>query len=193
MESDGGEREEWWTVMNGGRGEGWGLMEGEGVLLGHRHPCAHSRCPVYGHSLCVGGTSSLSKGGMSSSVGGGRWLWAGSLFVGTGLSIVAGGACSRGRGVCGCWFTIYGHGGDVSSAVWSSLARLEGMRVGVLTIDDSIKNNNEQRHHHCLSFGCHVALGNVAPENCPVWSLVRESGWREAVIQNKNIKNDDER
>ena len=42
MESDGGEREEWWTVMNGGRGVGWGLMKGEGVLLGRRHPCARS-------------------------------------------------------------------------------------------------------------------------------------------------------
>ena len=33
VESDGGEREEW---------EGWGLMEGEGVLLGRRRPCARS-------------------------------------------------------------------------------------------------------------------------------------------------------
>ena len=87
VESDGGEREEW---------EGWGLMEGEGVLLGHRRPCAHSlsmcalvirahplsvcaliipvraRRPVQGRSLCVGGVSSLSKGGGSSSVGGGH-------------------------------------------------------------------------------------------------------------------------
>ena len=37
VESDGGEREEW---------EGWGLMEGEGVLLGRRRPCAcSSSCP----------------------------------------------------------------------------------------------------------------------------------------------------
>ena len=28
-------------MMNGGRGEGWGLMEGEGVL-GRRRPCARS-------------------------------------------------------------------------------------------------------------------------------------------------------
>ena len=31
----------------------------------------------------------------------------------------------------------------MSSGVWSSLVRLEGKRVGVLTIDDSINNNNE--------------------------------------------------
>ena len=62
--------------------------------------------------------------------------------MGAGLSIVAGGACSHGRGVRGCWFVVRGHGGDVSSVVWSSLTRLEGMRVGVLTIDDSIRNND---------------------------------------------------
>ena len=141
--------------------------------------CARSRRPVCGRSLCVGG---------------GRPLWAGSLFVGAGLSIVAGGARSRGRGVGGCWFVIRGHGGDVSSAVWSWSARLEGTRVGVLTVDDSIKNNDERRHcRHRSSFGCHVTLGDVAPANRPVWSLVSESGWREAIIQHKNIKNNDER
>ena len=36
-ERDGGEREEW---------EAWGLMEGEGVLLGHCRPCVRSlSCP----------------------------------------------------------------------------------------------------------------------------------------------------
>ena len=117
--------------------------------------CARSRCPVRGRSLCVGGASS--------SVGGGRPLWAGSLFVGAGLSIVAGGARSRGRGVRGGLFVVHGRGGDMSSAVWSSLARLEGTRVGVLTIDESIKNNDERRHRRRSSFGCHVALSDVAP------------------------------
>ena len=47
VESEGGEREEW---------EGWGLMEGEGVLLGHRRPCARSSsCPgaFVMHGWCV--------------------------------------------------------------------------------------------------------------------------------------------
>ena len=125
-------------------------------------------------------------------MGGGRRLWAGSLFVGAGLSIVAGGARSRGRGVRGCSFVVRGRGGDVSSVVWSSLTRLEGTRVGVLTIDDSVRNNDERRHSRRSSFGCHVALSDVAPANHPVWSLVSESGWREAIIQHKNIKNNDE-
>ena len=47
-------------------GEGWGLMEGEGVLLAHGCLCARSRRPVRGCSLCMGGASSLSKGGTSS-------------------------------------------------------------------------------------------------------------------------------
>ena len=96
-----------------------------------------------------------------------------------------------GGDVCGWWFVIRGRGGDVSSAVLSSLATLEEMRVGVLTIDDSIRNNDE-RHRRRLSFGCHIALSDVAPANRPVWSLVSESGWSEAVIQHKNIQNNDE-
>ena len=98
-------------------------------------------------------------------MGGGRPLWAGSLFVGAGLSIVAGGARSRGRGVRGGWYVVHGRGGDVSSAVWSSLARLEGTGVGVLTVDGSIDNNNERRHRRRSSFSCHVAEGDVAPAN----------------------------
>ena len=45
--------------MNGGRGVGWGLMKGEGVLLGRRHPCARS--------------SSGEGGGMGNDGGGGCW------------------------------------------------------------------------------------------------------------------------
>ena len=97
-----------------------------------------------------------------------------------------------GGDVRGWWFVVHGRGGDVSSAVLSSLATLEEMRVGVLTIDDSIRNN-DKRHCCCLLFGCHVALGDVAPANRPVWSLVSESGWSEAVIQHKNIQNNDKR
>ena len=62
VESDGGEREEW---------EGWGLMEGgecRWAIVIH----VHARRPVQGHSLCVGGVSSLSKGARLSSMGGGR-------------------------------------------------------------------------------------------------------------------------
>ena len=58
----------------------------------------------------------------------------------------------------------------MSSAVWSALAILEGMRVGVLTIDDSI-TNDERRHCRRLSFGCHVTLGDMAPANHPCRGL----------------------
>ena len=34
--------------------------------------------------------------------------------------------------------------GDVSSAGWSPLVRLDGKRVGVLTINNNMNNNNEQ-------------------------------------------------
>ena len=53
----------------------------------------------------------------------------GLLFVGAGLLIVGGGACSCGWAVHGCLFVLHGHGGDVLSAVWSLLARLDGKRV----------------------------------------------------------------
>ena len=62
VESDGGEREEW---------EGWGLMEGgecRWAIVVH----VRARRPVQGHSLCVGGVSSLSKGARLSSMGGGH-------------------------------------------------------------------------------------------------------------------------
>ena len=68
-------------------------------------------------------------------------MGAGSLFMGTGWSIVGGGACSHGQVVCGYWFVVRGCGGDVLSAVWSSLARWEGTRVGVLTMDESINDD----------------------------------------------------
>ena len=75
-----------------------------------------------------------------------RRPWMGSSVGGMGHCLQVLGcrwAHSRGQVVCGCWFVVHGRGGDVSSAVWSSLVRLEGTRVGVLTIDDSIDNNNE--------------------------------------------------
>ena len=88
-------------------------------------------------------------------VGRGRcwWVWgvvhgrcvvvvgSGLLFVGTGLPIVGGGARSHGRVVRVCWFVVHGGGGDVSSALWLSLATLEGTRMGVLTMDVSINND----------------------------------------------------
>ena len=52
-------------------------------------------------------------------------------------------ARSCGQVAHGCWFVVRAHSGDMSSAVWSSLARPEGTRVGVLTTDDSIDNNNK--------------------------------------------------
>ena len=82
MESDGGEREEWWTVMNGGWGVGWGLMKGEGVLLGRHHPCAcsSSMCPlvIWGGGRdgeCWRGSCwAIVIHGCLSSVGEGSWL-----------------------------------------------------------------------------------------------------------------------
>ena len=84
-------------------------MEGAGVLLGCCCPrvCSSSICMLVVRVralivLSVGvryvwvAPSSLSKGGALSSVGGGHRLWAGSLFVGTGLLIVVGGARSHG-------------------------------------------------------------------------------------------------
>ena len=141
----------------------------------------HAHCPVHGRSLCVGGASLLSVGGVVGCgpwviflfVGHGRrwWVWGvvhghcvvvmgtGLLFVGTGLLIVVGGARSHGRVVRVCWFVVCGCGGNVSSALWSSLATLEGTRVGVLTMDVSI-NNDEQRHHRRLSCGCRGLRGH---------------------------------
>ena len=99
------------------------------------------------------------------------WVWgivhgrcvvvvgAGLLFVGTGLPIVGGGARSREQVVCVCWFVVRGHGGDMSSALWSSLATLEGTRVGVLTMDVSIIND-ERRHRHRSSCGCRGLRGH---------------------------------
>ena len=132
----------------------------------------------------MGGASSLSKGGASSSVGRGHRLWAlgglsirgpwsslvgvgrcswalchcgeaGLLFVRTGLLIVGSGAHSCGWVVRVCWFVVPECGGDVLSALWSSLATLEGTRVGVLTMDVSINNNKGQhrqlRGHRLVS------------------------------------------
>ena len=73
-------------------------------------------------------------------MGGGHPLWvlgivrgagllsvgAGLLFLGAGLLIVGAGARSRERVVRGCWFVVCGRGGDVSCAVWSPLASLDG-------------------------------------------------------------------
>ena len=83
-----------------------------------------------------------------------------------GVSIAGGGVRARGRVVRACWFVVRGRGGDVSCAGWSSLARLDGM-MGVLTLNDSM-NNDERRHRRRSSFGCHVALSDVAPAAIPI-------------------------
>ena len=117
----------------------------------------------------------------------------GSLSVGTGLLIVGGGACLCGLVVHGCWFVVCGNSGDISSAVWSPLARLDGKRVGVLTINNSMNNNINVVH--CLvamsllvmwhlkipppfSFCCDVVLAMLAVvivgmgNRCEWWPLV---------------------
>ena len=122
---------------------------------------------------------SLSKGGGSSSVGGSRLVivsGCGAVVVGAGSLLVARGCRLEAVGLlrvggllvgAGLWFM----GAVVtSSAVWSALARLEGTRLGVLTIDDSIIND-KRRHRRCSSFGCHVTLGDVAPANRPCCEL----------------------
>ena len=86
MESDGGERAVWWTVMNG-EGVGVGTDGRGGSAAGPSSSmcalivcalviCVCTHLPVHRCSLCVGGALSLSKGGMLSSMGGGRQLWA---------------------------------------------------------------------------------------------------------------------
>ena len=162
--------------MNGGRGVGWGLMKGEGVLLGRRHPCARSSfvCALIVLSMgvryawvacrrCLREASCRLWVGVVGCgpwvvflfVGRGCrwWVWgivhgrcvvfvgAVLLFVGTGLLIVGSGARSHGRVVRVCWFVVCGCSGDMLSALWSSLATLERTRVGVLTMDVSINND----------------------------------------------------
>ena len=123
-------------------------------------------------------------------------MGAGSLSVGTGLLIVGGGACLCGWVVYGCWFVICGHSGDMLSAVWSPLARLNGKRVGVLTINNSMNNNINVIHRlvamllsvmwHLqmpppFSFCCDVTLVMLAVvivgmgNRCEWWPLVM--GW----------------
>ena len=47
----------------------------------------------------------------------------------------------------------------------SWLAKSDGMSGGrVLTVVHNLNNNERQHHHHSL-FGCHVALGDLAPGN----------------------------
>ena len=101
--------------------------------------------------------------------GHGRWVIVPGHWVvvgGVGLLIGGGGAPLCGWVAHGCWFVVCGRSGDVLFAVWSALVRLEGMRVGVLTIDDSITNNKQRQCRHSL-FSCHIALSNMAPANCP--------------------------
>ena len=102
-------------------------------------------CPVHGHKW---GVFSWALSGL-----GARWLFdllavvvahgCGALFagaellsMGAGLLIVGGGACLCGWVVHGCWYVVCGHSGDMLSAMWSPLARSDGKRVGVLTINN---------------------------------------------------------
>ena len=102
---------------------GWGLFSVPGhcwlwALGGHF--CLWAMVIICGCWASFMGARSLSVG-------------AGSMFMGPGLSIVGGGARSHGWVVCGCWLVICGHGDDMLCAGWSLLARLDGMRVEVLT------------------------------------------------------------
>ena len=63
------------------------------------------------------------------------------------------------------WVVVCGGGGAVLCVVCSWLVKSDGTSGGrVLTVIHNL-NNDEQRHCRRLSFGCHVALGNVAPGN----------------------------
>ena len=88
-----------------------------------------------------------------SSVGGSHLVvisGCGVVVMGAGSLLVAWGCRLEAVGLLHV-FVVHGRSGDVSSAVWSALARLEGMRVGVLTIDNSI-TNDEQQHRRRSSF-----------------------------------------
>ena len=77
------------------------------------------------------------------------------------------------------WVVVCGCGGAMLCVVASWLAKSDRMSEGrVLTIVQNL-NNNEQRHHRCSSFGCHIAKSNVAPGNPLVlmWPAVSSVTW----------------
>ena len=79
---------------------------------------------------------------------GGGWLFVDGMFVG---------------GLFMHWVVICGGGGAMSCVVCSWLAKSDGTSGGrVLTVNHNL--NNDERHHRS-SFGCHVALSDVAPGN----------------------------
>ena len=111
------------------------------------------------------------------------FVGAGSLFVDPGLWFVGGGPRVQymwfmnggwlfvdGMFVGGLfvhWVVICGGGGAVSCVMCSWLAKSDGTSGGrVLTVIHNL-NNDKRRHRHRSSFGCHVALGDVAPGNPP--------------------------
>ena len=104
----------------------------------------------------------------------------GALFAGAGLSggLVHGGGLFMGAG-------LFFMGTVVTCCLlWGQwLARAEGTRVGVLTIDDSEDNNDKRRHHHRPSFSCHVAEGDVAPPNCPCSCALSCRLWAAGLIR----------
>ena len=59
---------------------------------------------------------------------------------------------------------VCGRSGAVLCVVCSHLAKLDGMSGSrVFTVIHNLNNN--KRHRRRSSFGCHVALGDVAPGN----------------------------
>ena len=115
----------------------------------------------------------------------GCWVFVGtgSLFVDPGLWFVGNGARMQYTSFMGGgslfvdglfvgglfvhWVVICGGGGAVSCVVCSWLAKSDGTSGGrVLTVIHNL-NNDKRRHRHRSSFGCHVALGDVAPGNPP--------------------------
>ena len=128
VKSDGGEREEWWTVLNGQRGKGreccWAVSS----------MCALVVLSVGSHAW-VARCHCVREVHRRPWVGVVGWRWVVVLFVGSGCHLWVWGAVRGhwvvgGQVACGCWFVIRARSGDVSSAVWSSLVRLEGTRVG---------------------------------------------------------------
>ena len=86
------------------------------------------------------------------------------VYVVRGWRVVVRGRNVRGRVVralgCDLW-------GRWCRVMCSWLAKSDGTSGGrVLTVIHNL-NNDERRHHRRSSFGCHVALGDVAPGNPP--------------------------
>ena len=176
--------------MNGGRGVGWGLMKGEGVLLGRRHPCVRSSSREGGGMGYDGGGGcwAVVVRGRSSSVGGGSLLavCASSLYMGGALS--SGGilvVCRWGFfcpwallvvGVVGCghWLVVLIVGGGRPLWVLGVVRGAGGLFLGAgLSIGGAGARSRERVVRGCWFVDC----GRGGDVSCPGWGDVSCAGW----------------